>query len=310
MKPHNSLPGKRDLNVSQLLDRGDEQLQPPGPTVKSRRSTSTSSRMARLIQPSILKLMSTILFNNKRFPGHEKFSMAVGAVAENLQQSCYLSWRGERIKLAEVMPSKARQPLMRSYWELSKRSRKRLTAALLLVLLSIACVPIPFSFAPPKTGKESATPFPCQNRPCGCRTAEQCKKKCCCFSTEQKLAWAKRNGLNASDVVDGYAICEQPSSTSGKSCCASKQPVTIKVSSAVSKHIKSQTPKKFVVGFVAQKCQGNVQAASGQLVFLIPPVIDPDFQIEPTGERVSCSGCPFTQPLPEPPEPPPRLVAV
>lgn len=243
-------------------------------------------------------------------PGREKSPKFFLFVRCNFAQTLLLCCRGERIKLVEVMPTKARQQLMRSFWELLKRSRKRLTAASLLVLFIAACFPIPFSATRPKSSKESATPFPCQHRPCGCRTAEQCRTKCCCFSTEQKLAWAKRNCVNPSDVVDRSAICEQPRSTSGKSCCASKQPVTAKVSSGASKLIKSQTPRKFVIGFVAQKCHGNVQAATGQLMFLIPPVIDTDFQFEPTGERISDSGCLFPQPLREPPEPPPRLIAV
>ena len=39
--------------------------------------------------------------------------------------------------------------------------------------------------------KDQSVPFPCQNRPCGCRSADSCLKKCCCFTAAQKVAWAK-----------------------------------------------------------------------------------------------------------------------
>lgn len=43
--------------------------------------------------------------------------------------------------------------------------------------------------------KDSSQPFPCQNRPCGCKAATQCWTSCCCFSAAEKLAWAERNGV-------------------------------------------------------------------------------------------------------------------
>jgi hypothetical protein len=38
-------------------------------------------------------------------------------------------------------------------------------------------------------------PFPCQGHPCGCRTAEQCWKGCCCYTPEQRLEWAQRHNV-------------------------------------------------------------------------------------------------------------------
>ena len=36
-------------------------------------------------------------------------------------------------------------------------------------------------------------PFPCQGHRCGCVSAEQCWGHCCCFTPEQRLAWAAAN---------------------------------------------------------------------------------------------------------------------
>lgn len=80
--------------------------------------------------------------------------------------------------------------------------------------------------------------FPCENSPCGCRSARRCWDKCCCKSDAQKIAWAKANNveppaflrarvLNASfskDIVssDGKRSCCRESPTAPAStriCC-------------------------------------------------------------------------------------------
>lgn len=49
--------------------------------------------------------------------------------------------------------------------------------------------------------KDLSAPFPCQHRPCGCRSAEQCWKQCCCYSNAQKVAWARAHGVTVPDFV-------------------------------------------------------------------------------------------------------------
>lgn len=74
-----------------------------------------------------------------------------------------------------------------------------------LLVLSILCallLPISVPLVnPADSGKDTAVPFPCQSRPCGCRSADQCWKKCCCFTNSQKLAWAKENKVRVPDFV-------------------------------------------------------------------------------------------------------------
>lgn len=43
--------------------------------------------------------------------------------------------------------------------------------------------------------KAGSQPFPCQDSPCGCKTAEQCWTNCCCTTPAQRLAWARKNGV-------------------------------------------------------------------------------------------------------------------
>jgi hypothetical protein len=204
---------------------------------------------------------------------------------------------------------------MCSYWSSDsvKRFGKRLTAMLLLVAFFVALLPITFSVRLPKNDKDRTQPFPCQDRPCGCRTAEQCKKKCCCFSHEQKLAWAERHGVDASAFVDTCTVGKSRSPV-GKSCCSSRratEPAKKVLSSKPKSHSLPRHKKfKIVIGVIAQECQGVAQTPLGQPIFLIPSSVSWPLLIEPTGERIVSTHSRLDQPLAEPPIPPPRLFAV
>lgn len=81
----------------------------------------------------------------------------------------------------------------------------------LCVLLGICAMLLPLPIAPLPQNlpeKDSSEPFPCQNRPCGCQSAEQCWKKCCCFNNAQKVAWAKANNVKVPDFVLAAATSE------------------------------------------------------------------------------------------------------
>src|ERR1700682_5343566 len=41
----------------------------------------------------------------------------------------------------------------------------------------------------------SGIPFPCQGHHCGCQSAEQCWKHCCCYTHTERLAWAQQHGV-------------------------------------------------------------------------------------------------------------------
>jgi hypothetical protein len=81
---------------------------------------------------------------------------------------------------------------------------RRLCSGLALVAYLAAAVGFPL---PAAARKEQTQPFPCQDHPCGCRTAEDCWRHCCCYSPEQRLAWARAHHVQPPD----YA--EKPSGT-------------------------------------------------------------------------------------------------
>ena len=95
----------------------------------------------------------------------------------------------------------------------------------LTVLLGICAMLLPLPMAPLPSNspeKDLSQPFPCQNRPCGCRSAEQCWKKCCCFNNSQKIAWAKAHKVAVPDAVvaateneklNSAEVCSLPTKT-------------------------------------------------------------------------------------------------
>lgn len=97
---------------------------------------------------------------------------------------------------------------------------------------ALAALEIPL---PVLVHKDSSQPFPCQAHPCGCRTAEQCWSHCCCFSPEERWAWAKAH--NVEPPVYAEKPVEKPiargwnkvklrdrahQGTAAKSCCQAK----------------------------------------------------------------------------------------
>jgi hypothetical protein len=86
------------------------------------------------------------------------------------------------------------------------RPRLRPVGSLLIagwfVLLASGMV-LPFPATPTGgTGAHNAAErFPCENCPCGCGTAEHCWAACCCHTLEQRLDWARREGVRPPETA-------------------------------------------------------------------------------------------------------------
>lgn len=74
----------------------------------------------------------------------------------------------------------------------------RSTAMVSILIFLVSSVGIPL---PALVKKDRSVPFPCMDRACGCRSAAECKKHCCCFSNAEKSAWARRRGLDPATVA-------------------------------------------------------------------------------------------------------------
>jgi hypothetical protein len=132
-------------------------------------------------------------------------------------------------------------------WKSWRHIFRRLFAGISLFayLATVLGLPLPQGQA-----KDHSQPFPCQDNPCGCQTAEQCWRHCCCHSPEERLAWARANhveppayallppssGWQSVRVRDQVATqesttprcaCRKPPTGAkprpGKSCCAERE---------------------------------------------------------------------------------------
>lgn len=120
--------------------------------------------------------------------------------------------RGFKERCWRSAPIPMKRPLCQSLTSLTRRLVS--CAGVLAICFSI--LPIPILQRPSaslSTQKDTSQPFPCQNRSCGCCSAAQCWKKCCCFTNRQKLQWAKDNHVAVPPEV---AVAAEQESASEK----------------------------------------------------------------------------------------------
>jgi hypothetical protein len=78
---------------------------------------------------------------------------------------------------------------------------RRLIAGLLLVVYLTACAGVvPFPVIAFK--KKDSVPFPCQEHACGCATAEDCWRHCCCFTAEERWTWARDHEVQPPEYAE------------------------------------------------------------------------------------------------------------
>ncbi len=211
-------------------------------------------------------------------------------------------------------------------------TRRRLTAILLLVTSLLMVLPISSRIVAPEVsedlnGKDLSDPFPCQSRRCGCKSAKQCWKKCCCFTDTQKVAWAKANRVTLPAFVVAAAkrevVVAKGTCGSAESCCSTDVHQEGEAADKPRAKVSVQSPKRLggslalplqrprtrvVVGIEALQCQGVEQTIAGQLISLQPPQLLIVVITSPSmGEVTQLADLPLAPCEQEPPTPPPRL---
>lgn len=169
---------------------------------------------------------------------------------------------------------------------------------------------------PARSPKGAGQPYPCQSRPCGCDSAEECwKGDCCCFTLEEKLAWAEENGVEAPGhvrpQVEARKVTRSPCQ---QSCC--RQPDRVACPECMAegpdeccrrKPTADGVEVRWVAGVLAQKCRGEGPAG----MFQLDPSMVSDL---PTVSLTPSESARFVCPRPtqtqstshRPPTPPPR----
>ena len=170
----------------------------------------------------------------------------------------------------------------------SARSLGMVLALMGQLLLALG-VPLP---APSRSAGQA---FPCQGRPCGCLDAAECwQGDCCCFTLEQKVAWADAHGVELPAHV--RPLLAKRKAEEPPPCPECEK---LRQSNAV--------PVRWIVGAFAGKCRGEGPAGLLLSEPAIPPVTDCVTQLAPeAGEMLAVqSNQPISHRTP-PPAPPPR----
>ena len=113
------------------------------------------------------------------------------------------------------------------------------TGIILVVLYAMVVSGLPLPVAREVSGQ--LTRFPCESSSCGCSSATQCWKSCCCSSLEEKILWAKANGVPVPDHALRRVGTEQ-------SCCTLSEAGRGCYTTGLPPHTELPPQKKSVVG--------------------------------------------------------------
>jgi len=111
--------------------------------------------------------------------------------------------------------------------------------------------------------KNARERFPCETCGCGCLTADQCWRDCCCFTNEQRLEWARRNGVRPPEFVVAAAAAEAIAQAPPKCphCCQHKsklstRPAEVALGSGVPRDARAS---RGISALSALRCQGLLE---------------------------------------------------
>jgi hypothetical protein len=196
-----------------------------------------------------------------------------------------------------------------------RRRLRRGSAALAVASYLATIVPLPL---PATESKDRSTPYPCQDRPCGCRSARECWGHCCCFTAAERIAWARSHGMEPPaygepGITRGWntaRLRDQEDANTAVACSrCSQRAACARCDSAETgaKHRPSNSTRGGTVA-AALRCQGLTNEWSTSGAVLPPPPVTTWAPSTGVGD--------WLRPTPEfapvlsgePPEPPPRGV--
>ncbi len=175
----------------------------------------------------------------------------------------------------------------------------------LAVLFGICCSVVPLPVGQ-RLAKDLSEPFPCQHRACGCRSADQCWKKCCCFTNSQKVAWAKshRVRLPAAVLASAKRECSLDKQRSSGCCSAGAPQVAREVHSGKADNERDET--MYLIGALAQQCRGQPWSWSTLPWAILPQATESRTFFPEVGEKLALCSATSMAISHSPPLPPPR----
>ena len=191
--------------------------------------------------------------------------------------------------------------------------RRLIAIGVLFAYLAAAIgLPIP----PPLIVKDGGKPFPCQGHACGCQTAEDCWRHCCCHTPEERWAWAEENHVQPPEYAEKPAAkgwrttplreVDEHQATASTSCPCCKGDGACPNCHAASSNPSQPAPQR---GYTVSPlhCQGlTTQWVTTGVVPTEPPTSAPRPQPAATG-RLFPADFSARRVAQSPPSRPPRL---
>lgn len=173
--------------------------------------------------------------------------------------------------------------------------------ALLGQLIALVGLPLPNASA-----KDLTSPFPCQHRACGCMSAADCWKSCCCFSAAERVGWAREHGVEPPAALVKEAEQEHPCCHSSGNCShGSTEPGKKPTDQAQPKKTKAAQATRWLIVIQARRCHGTGADTANVVPIAVPlPPVAWQFDWTPAGDIGAISLIPFSVsrlPLPPPP---------
>ena len=166
------------------------------------------------------------------------------------------------------------------------------------------------------TARRSSERFPCENCPCGCSDAATCWRQCCCMSNQQKLAWARKNGVAPPAFVLAASDRERLDHDVAESCCATHDhgalPPCCRAKAkplppcCLAKASRASAPRtKLVLLISAMKCKGLSLSPAHLPPALPPHMVRHSPWPNPTCGRIAERAALYASPWDEVATPPP-----
>ena len=175
-----------------------------------------------------------------------------------------------------------------------------------LVSFCISVMPIPIVL--PSVKSIDGQSYFCQDRPCGCASAEQCLTHCCCATLKEQLDWAEKKGVTppayAAKSTSEHPATKVEKKPNAKPCCESKQ-ANANNKELVREQMKKK-PGRLVVSMFAMKCQGKSYSLCALPWFILPPPMSVVACDAPTTEPWGIQSRSWHGQRPCPDPPPPR----
>lgn len=198
----------------------------------------------------------------------------------------------------------------RRFW-IALRYRLGVLGVCLAYVLAALQIPLPV-FVHKKNGQA----FPCQDHLCGCQTAEQCWSNCCCFTPEERWAWARAHNVEPpayaekpadKPVAQGWNTAKlRDRNTPAKSCCCADKSTT----QASDRSLAADATGLRLATIAVWRCQGysSLWISTGAVLPVSRLAAWSPDDVPPT--RICLPSIQADMVPSTPPDPPPRLSLV